>query len=167
MDKNNIKQAFNAYLESAEPDDLEVIDHMVKGWTGQKDGTFNSYVGSWIQPEREWLDDQTLDVTIPVHKGIKNPLQIVHGGATATLLDIAMGSLANSLAPNGKASVTLEMKINYMKPGKGRRLRCRTSLLAQTTKTVVTEGRVFNDENELIAHATGTFYVIPVPPDLF
>src|SRR5215470_6428528 len=45
-----------------------------------------------------------------------NGMGVVHGGFAATLLDSALGSAINSMAPPGKIYTTLELKINYTRP---------------------------------------------------
>src|SRR5690242_18097061 len=47
-----------------------------------------------------------------------NPAGTIHGGVIATLVDIAMGSAVRSLSRDGEVPVTIEMKINYLEPGR-------------------------------------------------
>jgi len=46
----------------------------------------------------------------------------VHGGVTATILDITMGFSAYSLCPKGFGTVTATISVDYFKPGEGERI---------------------------------------------
>lgn len=48
---------------------------------------------------------------------------ILHGGATATVADIVAGFAVYTLAPPDKDVVTGEIKITYLRPGIGKRVR--------------------------------------------
>lgn len=90
---------------------------------------------------------------------LQNPLGVIHGGYAATLLDTAMGCAVHTLLDAGTAFITLELKVNYIRP-----------LLADTGPLTV-EGRVVHGgtkmatadasmrdsaTEKLIAHATST-----------
>ena len=48
-----------------------------------------------------------------------NTWSIAHGGVTMTLSDIALAMAARSLTDDGVGVVTVEMKVNFMQPGRG------------------------------------------------
>ncbi|MBD8068419.1 PaaI family thioesterase [Bacillus sp. PS06] len=118
-----------------------------------------SYLGELLHAEGKFKDNQ-YEMTIPNSDIIQNSLNIVHGGITATLIDSAMGSLAFHLLPEDQAAVTTELKINYLAPGIGSTLTCIASLINRGSNLIVTEGKVFRDDGKLIAHATGSFFII-------
>ncbi|MFB4162530.1 PaaI family thioesterase [Alteribacillus sp. JSM 102045] len=162
ISKNELQERYAVFIEEASEDEMIVLEETIKGWEGRRNGKYFSFVGGWLQTNRRWKDDNIYEVTIPLHKGLENPLSIVHGGVTATLLDSTMGGLANELTPEGKGSVTLEMKINYIKPGTGETLRCEAVLISRSKSMIIIEGKVFNDQDEVVAYGSGTFYVISV-----
>lgn len=59
-----------------------------------------------------------------------NPINSVHGGYAATLLDSAMGCAVHSALPPGKAYTTLTLEIKYVKG------------MTDKTGPVIAEGRV-------------------------
>ncbi len=125
-----------------------------------QNGTYQLLIDAYLQPTRKWLNEDTYEVTIPLHKGTENLLKITHGGVTATLLDISMGSLVNGLLPENVAAVTLEMKVNYIKPGKGPFLRCEARFISRSKRIFTVEGTVYDEKEKVVAHGTGTFYTI-------
>lgn len=84
-----------------------------------------------------------------------NSFDVVHGGASMTLLDVVMAHAARSVQPE-MGCVTIEMKTSFMRPAKGS-LIARGKLLHRSITMAFTEGSVFDASGKLCAHATGTF----------
>jgi uncharacterized protein (TIGR00369 family) len=106
------------------------------------------------------FDQDTCEITIPINPILNNNLNILHGGITATVLDTAMGSLANHHLPEGYGAVTNQLNIHYTAPGTGASLRCKAEILHQGSKTMVISGEAYRSDGKKIAHATGTFFII-------
>ena len=88
-----------------------------------------------------------------------NPHGVVHGGVVYTLVDYAMGgALTSRLAP-GERCATLEIKINYLAPVTAGLLSAEAWLVDRTARVGVLEARVHASSGELVALATGTFYI--------
>jgi uncharacterized protein (TIGR00369 family) len=98
-----------------------------------------------------------------------NSFNVVHGGASMTLLDVVMAHAARSVLVGPDANmgcVTIEMKTSFMAAAKAERgpLVAVGKLLQRTTTMAFTEGRVLDAKGRLCAHATGTFkYVTRLP----
>jgi uncharacterized protein (TIGR00369 family) len=92
-----------------------------------------------------------------------NPLGVVHGGATATLLDSAMGCAVQSELSAGVGFTTLELKANYLRPigvDTGP-VRCRARVVHRGGTVATAEGRVWREaDDELLAHATTTCLIL-------
>jgi len=84
-----------------------------------------------------------------------NSFDVVHGGASMTLLDVVMAHAARSVQPD-LGCVTIEMKTSFMRAARGPLL-SRGKLLHRTATLAFTEGSVFDASGKLCAHATGTF----------
>lgn len=91
-----------------------------------------------------------------------NSFDVVHGGATMTLLDVVMAHAARSVQPD-MGCVTIEMKTSFMRAAKGP-LVARGRLLHRTATMAFTEGQVFDAAGKLCSHATGTFKFVPRLP---
>jgi uncharacterized protein (TIGR00369 family) len=92
---------------------------------------------------------------------------IVHGGVVATMADSALALSALTLIPPGERVVTIEFKINYLRPARGGRLVCRGEVLRPGRNITVSEAQVIATEGgsqTLIAKATGTIAILPESP---
>lgn len=95
-----------------------------------------------------------------------NTFDVVHGGVTLSLMDVAMAVAARSVQKD-MGVVTVELKTSFMRSASGR-LTARGHLLHRTRTMAFTEARVLDAQGRLCAHATGTFKYRPrsqVPPD--
>ncbi len=98
-----------------------------------------------------------------------NSFAVAHGGVLMTLLDVAMAHAARSpMLPDGEpfpGVVTIEMKTSFMRPGTGT-LRVEGKVLSASASLAFTEGKVFDGQGKLCAHATATFkYLRALPVD--
>ena len=96
-----------------------------------------------------------------------NSWKVAHGGVLMTLLDVAMAHAARSLHSkepgHGPGVVTVEMKTSFMRPAEGR-LVAKGTLLHRSTTMAFCEGSVFDAQQQLCAHATGTFKYLRALP---
>lgn len=88
-----------------------------------------------------------------------NSFDVVHGGASMTLLDVVMAHAARSTEPD-MGVVTIEMKTSFMRAAKGP-LHATGRTLHRSATLVFTEGQIFDAAGKLCAHATGTFKLMP------
>ena len=85
-----------------------------------------------------------------------NTWDVAHGGVTMTLADIALAMAARSVAADGVGVVTVEMKVNFMQPGRGE-LRAYGRVLHRSTTMAYCEGEIRDSEGHFVAKALGTF----------
>ena len=93
----------------------------------------------------------------------RNTLDVMHGGYAATLLDSACGMAGNSVAAEGFACVTAELKVAYL-----RKIESDTGPLTITGRVqkpgrqlVFTEGVIRDAAGRELATATSTLIVVP------
>lgn len=100
--------------------------------------------------------DGASEVLMPLADGHLNTWGIAHGGVTMTLADVALAMAARSLAGDGIGVVTVEMKVNFMQPGRGE-LRAFGRVLHRSTTMAYCEGEIRDSEGHFVAKALGTF----------
>ena len=85
-----------------------------------------------------------------------NPMGTIHGGILCDLADAAMGMAFFSTLEEGDSFTTLELKINYLRPFWTGKLFAHGSVISRGKSVGLTECRVVDDQERLIAHATST-----------
>ena len=84
---------------------------------------------------------------------------VTHGGASMTLLDVALSVAARSETPD-HGVVTIEMKSSFMAPAKGP-LVAKARMLHRTRTLAFMEGGIYDANGVLCTTATGTFRYVP------
>ncbi len=105
----------------------------------------------------EEIKDNYAKMYIDITEDSLNPTSIVHGGLLFGLADTTMGLAART---NNKNIVTLNAQIDYLKPGKGKRITCIAEPLKVGKTTSVYRANIYNEKEELISSVTGTFFFI-------
>lgn len=118
-----------------------------------KDNGFMSYNGLYIVESKENYVKIGVDIT---EKSL-NPFGIVHGGLIYTLADSAMGI---ALATTGRSGVTLNSTIDYLTPGKGKKLFADTEIVKDGKSIVVFRVNIKDENDTLVSVASGTYYII-------
>jgi uncharacterized protein (TIGR00369 family) len=85
-----------------------------------------------------------------------NPMGTIHGGIICDLADAAMGMSFFSTLEDGASFTTLELKINFLRPFWTGTLLAHGKVVSSGKTIGLTECRVVDDRERLIAHATST-----------
>ena len=80
----------------------------------------------------------------------------VHGGAIATLVDVAMGLAVAHADDRDSAPVTIEMKVTYLEPGQAGELVATATVRKRGKRLTIVEAEVQQGE-DLVALALATF----------
>jgi len=94
---------------------------------------------------------------LDVHSGHKQIHGVVHGGILAALADTTAAIAAYTVVPRGVELATLELKINYLEPVPGGRVKADARVLRGGRNFIVTECEIFNESGSLAAKALLTF----------
>ncbi len=97
---------------------------------------------------------------------------ILHGGVTASVIDLTGGlsALISCVKLNEGASLediqaklvssaTIDMRVDYLRPGKGEAFKCKSRLIRAGSRIVVSKIDLFNDDEVRIATGTATYMI--------
>ena len=97
---------------------------------------------------------------------------ILHGGVTASVIDLTGGlSALISCAKfhEGKAldviekkltsSATIDMRVDYLRPGQGRSFQCKSRIIRAGSRIVVAKIDLYNEKQIRIATGTSTYLI--------
>jgi uncharacterized protein (TIGR00369 family) len=119
---------------------------------------FASLIGTWIT---EVSQGRVVFAFEPAEYHY-NPLGIVHGGMTATLLDSALGCAVQSMLPPGRSFTTVELKVNFLRPltSKTGTVYCEGKIIYLGARLATAEARLTDASGKLYAHGTTTCFVL-------
>jgi uncharacterized protein (TIGR00369 family) len=92
-----------------------------------------------------------------------NPMGTIHGGILCDLADAAMGMAFFSTLEEGESFTTLELKINYLRPFWTGTLLAHGKVISRGKTIGLTECRIVDENDRLIAHATSTCMALRGP----
>ena len=88
----------------------------------------------------------------------------VHAGVMATMADHTAGYAAFSVVPEDSRILTLEFKINFLRPAIGARLICRAQVVKEGKNILVADSEVYSERDgieKLAAKALVTLMAVP------
>jgi len=99
-------------------------------------------------------------------KELYNPINVVHGGWAATLLDSTMGCAIFSLLAKGETWTTLELKVNFVRAISKDTgpVRAEGRIIHRGRTVATSEGDLRDRAGTLYAHATTTCMIFPAKP---
>lgn len=89
---------------------------------------------------------------------------IVHAGVQATMADHTGGGAGATLITDGRIVLSIEFKINLLRPAQGELLRCRAKVLKGGRQVTVSESEVYavsGGQETLVSKATITLANLP------
>jgi uncharacterized protein (TIGR00369 family) len=95
-----------------------------------------------------------------------NPLGTVHGGVIATLLDSAAGCAVHSVLPAGEGYTSVDLVTKYLRPVTSAtgEITAEGTVISRGSRTALAEARLTDARGRLLAHATSTCLIFPIPP---
>lgn len=106
----------------------------------------------WLNPTLISAEEGKLEFAHTVRKEMTNPLNILHGGITASIIDDAIGAAVYSLN-NSHAYTTVNLNVDYFKSAKaGDKIIAQTNIVKKGNQIMNAECLVWNsDKTSLIA----------------
>jgi acyl-CoA thioesterase len=116
---------------------------------------FNTLLG--IELHRVHEDGLTIRCAVAPH--LLNSAKVLHGGATATLCDAAVG-MATARHYGGRPITTVELKVNYFRPIASGRVYARAKLLRTGSTLAVGEVSILDEAGHLCGFAIVTYILL-------
>jgi uncharacterized protein (TIGR00369 family) len=101
--------------------------------------------------------------SIIIGENHKTQDDFIHAGLIATMSDHTAGYAAYTLVPENIRILTIEFKINFLKPAYGDKLRCRSEIINAGKQIIVAQSSVFDirDTHEkMVSRSTITLMAV-------
>jgi acyl-CoA thioesterase len=103
------------------------------------------------------LKDGEATVKLKMRDELRQPHGLLHGGATASVIDTAMAfAVVTKLSKEEKAS-TVDLNVYYLRPVKDGEITCTAKIVKAGKRLLTVSAEVFNDEGKLIATSLSTY----------
>jgi uncharacterized protein (TIGR00369 family) len=110
------------------------------------------------------------ELSVPYREELTQQYGLFHGAVIGTLLDNACTGAAGTLAPDGTAVITVEYKVNFLSPARGKRLLARARVVKAGRTLTVATGEAFSvgadGAEDLVAISQSTVMRIAGQPGL-
>ena len=109
------------------------------------------------------IEKGLFESTLKTEKNHKTQDNFIHAGLIATMSDHTAGYAAFTLVPDNIRILTIEFKINFLKPAYGNELRCKSEIISQGKQILVAQSTVFDvrDTHEkMVSRSTITLMAI-------
>ena len=99
-------------------------------------------------------------VKLPYAKKLAQPDGVAHGGAIFSPADAAVAVAMLGMIDRDETLLTIEMKINYIKPIKEGEILAEAKIVHRGGRTAIGDVDVMNSDGELIAKCLATYLII-------
>jgi uncharacterized protein (TIGR00369 family) len=103
------------------------------------------------------LKDSEAVVKLKVRDDLRQPHGLLHGGATASLIDTAMAfAVVTKLSEDEKAS-TVDLNVYYLRPVIDGEIFCKAKVVKNGKRLMTISAEVFDESEKLVATALSTY----------
>ena len=111
------------------------------------------------------VEPGVVEITLPYRADLAQQHGYVHAGVVTTVADSACGYAAYTLMPAGSEVLSVEFKVNLLRPAKGETFVSRAEVIKAGKTLTVVRADVFtikgNADRELVATMQGTMICLP------
>lgn len=93
------------------------------------------------------IEENLIEIHIPHWEGIEQQHGYVHAGVVGMIVDSAAGYAAMTVAPADASILSVEYKINMLRPADGEKLIARGEVVKSGRTLCITKGEVFAIKN--------------------
>ena len=114
-----------------------------------------------IGAELSRVEPGVVEISLPYRKDLTQQDGFLHAGIITTVADSAAGYAAFSLMPPGSSVLSVEFKVNLLRPAKGERFLARAEVIKPGKTLTVVRADVFGltgNERVLVATLLGTMF---------
>ncbi len=104
-----------------------------------------------------------MESSVTIGENHKTQDNFIHAGLIATMSDHTAGYAAYTLVPDNIRILTIEFKINFLKPAYGNELLCKSEVISQGKQIIVAQSTVFDVRDtyeKMVSRSTITLMAI-------
>jgi uncharacterized protein (TIGR00369 family) len=109
------------------------------------------------------IEKGIFESTLKIGDNHKTQDNFIHAGLIATMSDHTAGYAAYTLVPDNIRILTIEFKINFLKPAYGNTLKCKSEIISKGRQIIVAQSTVFDirdNYEKMVSKSTITLMAI-------
>jgi uncharacterized protein (TIGR00369 family) len=109
------------------------------------------------------IEKGIFESTLKIGDNHKTQDNFIHAGVIATMSDHTAGYAAYTLVPDNIRILTIEFKINFLKPAYGNTLKCKSEIISKGRQIIVAQSTVFDirdNYEKMVSKSTFTLMAI-------
>lgn len=103
------------------------------------------------------IERETVVMQLEMQEKLQQPHGILHGGATASLIDTTMAFAVVTVLGAGEKASTVDLTVHYLRPVTEGKIVCTARVVRAGRRLLTVAAEVANDEGKLIATALSTY----------
>lgn len=112
----------------------------------------------------ESVEPGEIQLQVPFREELTQQNGYLHAGVLSTALDSACGFSAYTLMPTDASVLTIENKINLLRPAGNGPFRVAARVIRSGRTVIVSEGKLYDAEGKLVATMSATNMAVPLRP---
>lgn len=88
---------------------------------------------------------------------LRQPHGLLHGGATASLIDTAMAFAVVTVLGEGEKASTVDLTVHYLRPVKAGEIICTAEIVRAGKRLLTVSAEVKNNDEKLVATSISTY----------
>ncbi|CAN5746776.1 PaaI family thioesterase [soil metagenome] len=112
----------------------------------------------------ESVEPGEIQLQVPFRDDLTQQNGYLHAGVLSTALDTACGFSAYTLMSTDSSVLTIENKINLLRPAKNGPFRVVASVIKAGRTVIVSEGKLYDVGGQLVATMSATNMAVPLRP---
>lgn len=103
------------------------------------------------------IEPEKVVMSLPMHEKLRQPFGLLHGGATASLIDTATAFAVITQLAEGENAATVDLTVQYLRPHTEGKIVCTAKVLRAGKRLLFLSAEVVNEDGKLIATALSTY----------
>ncbi|CAN5664974.1 PaaI family thioesterase [soil metagenome] len=96
-------------------------------------------------------------IKLQMRDELRQPYGVLHGGATASLIDTAMAFAVRTCVPEEVPTTTIDLTVHYLRPHSAGEVVCTARVVRAGKRILTVSAEVCNEKGKLIATALSTY----------
>lgn len=107
--------------------------------------------------ELEEITEERVVMSLTMQEKLRQPYGLLHGGATASLIDTATAFAVVTATGEDERATTVDLTVQYLRPHTEGRVTCTARVVRAGKRLLFLSAEVVNEQGKLVATALSTY----------